>query len=264
MGLENKREPMMMRGLSHTMGAFEQDVHLAFIVQLQGIQEFEQGNIRASRKLFAEAFAMTNRLFSTAGASSFFFPGSPLVPTCMGSLMYSEKSILQEHTGEYNRDDDTKVMDIVDYQGKAIPIYSRILKLPRRCTPNQFVFLSLYNLAISTHLAALHSMMVRRSDDHETQLLIREASEYWELAYAFQWRDSLALKPIHALSILVNLGHIQSLMGNGDASKKCFENVLSACQILQGRNQEIPKKEFFLYQAFRMLGMTYTHAASAA
>jgi hypothetical protein len=235
----------------------QRELQILYILHVQAIQDFERGNIRASRGRFAEIFSTVNSLFAKpySDPDAFFFPGSPLVRECLDSPQYSDKSILQ------NREADDPKLDDLDCARPDIPLYSRILKLPLRCTPNQFLFTSLYNLAISTHLAALHSMVVR--GDTDTQFM-EDAAKLWELVYAFQWRKSLNLRPIHALSILVNLGHIHSLIGNEVGSKKCFEMVLSACQILEGRNQEIPSKEFFLYQALRMLGLTFNHTASAA
>jgi hypothetical protein len=245
--------------MDKTAGDFlQRELKLLYMLQLQAINDFELGNIRASRGLFAEIFYTLNNLFATASLDQevFFFPGSPLVRECMDSPRYSEKSILQNQEA-----DDPKLDEMESSTRPDIPLYSRILKLPLQCTPNQFLFTSLYNLAISTHLAALHSMMMQGDADAK---LIQDAAKLWDFAYAFQWRESLNLRPIHALSILVNLGHIQSLIGNEIGSKRCFEKVLSACQILEGRNQEVPSKQFFLYQALRMLGLTFNRVAPAA
>jgi len=236
----------------------QQELRLVYHRHVEAIQVFEKGNIRESRSMFAEVCSTINQLFGRAYGTPdiFFFPGSPVIRECIGSPLYSDKSIFQNRESEDPKMDENECSSRPD-----IPLYSRILKLPTKCSPNQFLFIALYNLAISTHLAALHSLVVRGENDTK---LIGEAAQLWELTYGFQWRESLNLRPIHALSILINLGHIQSILGNEDSSKKCFEKVLSACQILEGRNQEVPSREFFLYQALRMLGLTFRQTAAAA
>jgi hypothetical protein len=130
--------------------------------------------------------------------------------------------------------------------GSEFPIHAVPLNLPQQSTMNQFaLFVTLYNLALSTHLVALTL--------NDQAASMKQAARLWELVYSFQWRPSLNLRPLHALAILVNLGHAQGVVGNDAASKKCFENILSAIQILEGRNQAVPSKAVTLSVQHQLL-----------
>lgn len=144
----------------------------------------------------------------------------------------------QQHVGE---EDDT-----AEFQP---PIYTRLLSLPPKVTVKQFVFCTLYNLALSTQVSALSLVGEEQQQEEERASRIRQCVQQWDLLYPLQWKQGLNLRPLHGLAILHNLGHAKRLAGDSRASKICFRNVISALSILETRRQEVPERSFFMYQA---------------
>lgn len=240
-----------------TVNALRQELQAIYDIHQEGILAFEQGTYEVSRKKFTEAFGFVSRALRKADRPEvLYFKGSPLVKETKSSPDFCDSSDLphamqdDEEQGQLHH----KMSSIASVCGD-LPIHPRVLRFPEQCSINQFAFVTLYNLTLSTHIVAL-------TCNADTSM--RQAARLWEIVYSFQWRQSLNLKPVHSLAILVSLGHAQDIAGNKLGSKKGFENVLSAIQILDGRKQQVPNKSFFLYSAFRMLRTDAVSAASAA
>lgn len=223
---------------------------------------------------FTETFSAMNRMLrQTKRSEAFYFKNSPFVRSNNESPEFSKAMDLQHiQSTEQQEDesDDTGKSSTgplnLPSPGSKLRIHCRALKLPRLSTVNQFAFVTLYNLALSTHLSALLcARSVEKTPTEPTSVTMHTAAKLWALVYSFQWRPALNLKPVHALAVLVNLGYAQCGVGNIQGSKRCFENILSAIQILEGRNQTVPNRSFFVYSAFRMLsGDKCIAVASAA
>jgi hypothetical protein len=83
---------------------------------------------------------------------------------------------------------------------------------------DQFAFVALYNLALSTHVSALDNSRTRRS--------LQKAVDRWELLYSLQWREGLNLLRAHALIILTNLGHVRGILGIEADRKVCYPHII--------------------------------------
>jgi hypothetical protein len=194
---------------------------------------------------------------------------SPLTVTdeydAAGVIHTSSTTIHHDDSDSHSHDDDDD----------DIPIHARLLTLPKRCNIHQLAFVSLYNLALTTHLSVLQDdddvvdeasssnaspSTIKQRTRTQKQKRIRTALRLWRLVYSSHWRLqlNLNLKPVHMLSIWTNLGHAQFLVDGdtteGSSARHCYETVLSAIQIVQvGRKQPIPGRAFFQYRAVRML-----------
>lgn len=131
-------------------------------------------------------------------------------------------------------------------------IFPHPLSLPELPTIDQFAFITLYNLALSTQISAL-------TNNRSQQL--KKATELWELVYSLQWRDELSLQPVHTLAILTNLGYSRRALGNDASARVCYQNILTTLEFMRGRNEDVYCKNFFMYAAHRMLNK---EAAAAA
>jgi hypothetical protein len=136
---------------------------------------------------------------------------------------------------------------------ETLMIFPHPLNLPELFTIEQFAFITLYNLALSTYVSALVNNRSTRQ--------LQKATELWELIYSLQWREELNLQPVHTLAILTNLGHARRVLGNEASSKVCYQNILTTLEFMRGRNEDVHYKSFFMYAAHRMLS---TEAAAAA
>lgn len=253
------------------------EVDAVYCLHQEAAMLFETGRVEAARKASTNAFSAMNRMLRQIKRPHvFYFPGSPLVRCNQVSPEFSETLDMQTFQLSFQVDS-TKCKSTTGPMNNMasrtlsdLPIHYRLLKLPEFSTVNQFAFVTLYNLALSTHLSAiLHessSTTTQDDVDHKKSNIpdMQSAAKLWELVYSFQWCRALNLKPIHALAVLVNLGHAQCYVGNNEGSKKCYENILSAIQILEGRNQSIPHRSFFVYSAFRMLSENNSRTFASA
>jgi hypothetical protein len=140
--------------------------------------------------------------------------------------------------------------DHADEQGDPV-LFAQILDLPRKVTVNQFIFCSIYNFAVSTHLSAMLCRGGTADDDDAMRsMLLSKSVHLWDLVYPLQWKNCLNLKPCHGLAILLNMGHAKRLVGSTREAEHCFRNIISAVSILETRQQEVPDKSFFMFQAF--------------
>jgi hypothetical protein len=138
------------------------------------------------------------------------------------------------------------------------PLFHLPLSLPKNeMSLDMFAFVTLYNLALFTHLSSIECGMSR----HE----LKKALKLWELVYSVQWKEELSeLSYVHTLAILTNLGHVNKLLGNEASSNHCYQRVLTTLELLrdQGGDSKVEFHTFFLHTALRML--CYQHAAAAA
>jgi hypothetical protein len=261
-----------------------QQQELLAIVDLhkEALSYFEKGNIDTARDYFNSCFSSITRLLrETLNRDVFYYRGSPLVRESSSSPTYESSSSSSSPTGTIettttgkNNHHSEFALPIVTAaattssaspstcESDDLPMYHRaLLHLPKLgLTINQFVFCTLYNLAMSTHLSAL-----AQETQAKQEASMRRAAKQWGLVYALQWRHGLNLRPSHGLAILLNLGHAKSLIvGKELGSKMCYQNILSAIHILDSRKQNIPNKALFLYNAFRMLGGPNTIIAASA
>ena len=225
---------------------------------------------------------------------AFYFPGSPLVRTTKESPIFSEPPCATTATEHEEQEQPlleteaqhtlfrtekpllfpttpgSSVSNADDDEDDDVPIQVRVLNLPYRCTVNQLAFVALYyNMALLTHLSALEDLKSSNessnsspsedvnssSSKRQNMVGMLTSMKLWKLVYEFQWRSQLNLKPFHALSIMHNLGHAQFVSGNVTGSQSCCENILSAIQLLEGRNQRqhVPCSSFFQHRAVCML-----------
>lgn len=247
----------------------QQELNAILCLHREGMRYFERNKIDSAKDCFNSAFSSITRLLrETRNRNAFYFRGSPLVRESDFSPVYCA----------YNQDVDVPASDEQEKctcslalastpstpntgssNGYDMPLFTQVLHLPRSVTINQFVFVTLYNLALSTHLSGL-----AQTTPSKQESLMQRAAQQWGLVYALQWRSGLNLKPAHGLAILLNLGHAKSLTGNESGSQTCYQNILSAIQILESRKHDVPNKDFFLYNAFRMLGGRNTVAIASA
>lgn len=136
-----------------------------------------------------------------------------------------------------------------DEQGDPV-FFAQILDLPRNVTVNQFIFCSIYNFAVSTHLSAMMCGDDTADNVAMRSMLLGKSVHLWDLVYPLQWKQGLNLKPCHGLAILLNMGHCKRLVGSTREAEHCFRNIISAVSILESRQQEVPDKSFFMFQAF--------------
>ena len=254
----------------------QKELNAIFSLHKEGIRCFEQDNIEVAKDSFKSAFsAITRLLRETRNRDSFYYRGSPLVRESEFSPLYSASTARDPSAGETSEQEHGKSSCLLALAASTaaspstspsttndddLPLFTQALHLPKSVTVNQFVFVTLYNLAISTHIAALS-----QATSSKQETLMKRAAQQWGLVYALQWRPGLNLKPAHGLAILLNLGHAKSLTGNESGSNTCYQNILSAIHILESRRQNVPNRGFFLYNAFRMLGgRNSVIAASAA
>lgn len=273
---------------SRRQNHMREELRALYFMHQEAVTTFEgQGSIEASMSSFQDVFSAFNRMLREATTpDDFYLEDSPLVRETRTTLAYSSaRGCCSDADCDTSMELHHGAGEVLEYQhnskgplsppsfGSDLPMYSRALKFPERATVNQVAFVALYNLALSTHVAAIELSSSQsptaaggwgQQQMPKKQPSIRTAAKLWELVYSFQWREALKLKPIHALSILVNLGQAQYLVGNDTESKKCFENIISAIQLMEARNREVPNKSFFLYSAFRMLDGGSAHAAPAA
>lgn len=251
----------------------QHELKAIFTLHQEGLRCFEQYNLEAAKDCFNNSFSSITRLLrETRNRDSFYYRGSPLVRESNDNPIYStgtphNKNALDViSTGEKKADssscspvltlETTSASTAANSMSSCcpneddLPLFPQALHLPKSVTINQFVFVTLYNLALSTHLAALSQAATSSKRD----TLMKRAVEQWGLVYGLQWRQGLNLKACHGLAILLNLGHAKALTGNESGSKTCYQNILSAIHMLESRQHDIPNKAFFLYNAFRMLG----------
>jgi len=147
--------------------------------------------------------------------------------------------------------------------------HSHLLHLPQPATIQELSLVSLYNLAMTTHLAALTPTDQEEEEDNSNNnnnnnmMLMVQAAKLWRIVYGFQERAQVAhlLQPVHALAVLVNLGHAHGVLGNVAHTHQCAQYILSVLQVLEGRQQDIPQRSYFLSCAMYML-TTITKDAS--
>lgn len=123
-----------------------------------------------------------------------------------------------------------------------------------RYSIERLAFTSVYNLALSTHMAAL-------TTNKTIQCTVR-AVKLWELVYNLSDRDGLDLQPVHTLAILTNLGHSYLLSGMEERSYHCYHTILGVLQIIRENKEEVTFESFFMSTAQTVL--TPDPAAAAA
>lgn len=259
-----------------------QELLAIFALHSQGLDYFAKDNVEASRECFYSAFSLVTKLLrETKNRDILFFRGSPLaresdcspifVTSCRRNHSDNHEDQQQEEEEEQSMHSQSCGLPSVAVSSsnssstatrtramEDLPMFSLPLQVPKLVTIQQFVFISLYNLALSTHLSALSHTTTEKQE-----VLMKRAVKQWGLVYALQWRQGLNLRAPHGLAILLNLGHANGVTGNVAGSNACYQNILSAIHILDSRKQVIPNKAFFLYNAFRMLGGKTTPIAAA-
>jgi tetratricopeptide (TPR) repeat protein len=110
---------------------------------------------------------------------------------------------------------------------------------------DQFAFITLYNLALSTHIAAI--------TEQRQQEELPKALQLWELVYSLQQKEVFHLQSVHTLAILTNLGHVHSMLGNEIDSRKCYQNVVTTLKVLINRKDKVNYGHFFMWAAHQML-----------
>lgn len=271
-----------------------QELQAIFALHAQGLEYFAHEKIDASRECFFTAFSLVTKLLrETRNRDILFYRGSPLAresdssPTFASSCRrelsldcdQGDNRQEEEQHESMNRGldnaasqpcitntllstDDVSLASASSSSSSTtledLPMFALPLQIPKLVTIQQFVFISLYNLALSTHLSALSHPAPEKQE-----VLMKRAVKQWGLVYALQWRQGLNLRAPHGLAILLNLGHANCLTGNIPGSNACYQNILSAIHILDSRKQGIPNKAFFLYNAFRMLSAKSTTIAAA-
>ena len=109
------------------------------------------------------------------------------------------------------------------------------------CAAEQFAFTSMYNLALSQHMAALTTT--------KSPHLINKAVMTWELVHSLQWREELNLQPVHTLAILSNLGHAYLLAGMDEKGNHCYETILGVLHIIRENKEKVDFSSFFIKTA---------------
>jgi hypothetical protein len=137
-------------------------------------------------------------------------------------------------------------------------VFPHPLKLPEYVSMDQFVFITLFNLALSIHSDALKSPPPYCQED-----LYQKALELWDLAYSMQLQDEeLKINYAHKLAMLTNLGHLHGIIGNRSSSKICYEHILGALHdLLRERKHDVSFWDFFFNVAHRMLSVDAAAAA---
>jgi hypothetical protein len=110
---------------------------------------------------------------------------------------------------------------------------------------DQFVFITQYNLALSTHIAAITEQRL------EEQL--PKALQLWELVCSLQRRRVFHLQSVHTLAILNNVGRLHSMLGNEISSRKCYQNIVTTLSVLRDRKEKVNCGHFFMWAAQQML-----------
>lgn len=138
--------------------------------------------------------------------------------------------------------------------GTIAALFPHALQLPQpELSLDQYAFCSMYNLALSTHMATLHFTRSRRQ--------LEKTARLWEMLYNMldrgrhdldyrHRRDCLNLRSEHIMGVLSNLGHAQKLLGRKASSLNCYRNMLATLEFMKGRNQPIPFVQLFSYLAY--------------
>jgi hypothetical protein len=180
--------------------------------------------------------------------------------------MYEEARLVYEETfsliHRHLQDGRKHPVELVEQDKRSSPLYSRghrsnnlvresfMFSHPLKCPENaslsfdQFAFVTLYNLALSTHVAAIMS---------KNRQMLQKSLELWDLVYCLQWREELNLQSVHSVAILHNIGHAHKLLGNEAHSKKCYQNIVTALTLMREREEELNYSTFFMSAAQRVL-----------
>jgi hypothetical protein len=271
----------------------QKELVAAFGLYQEGLGYFEQGKISAAQACFHSAFTATSHLLREArNREYFYFRGSPVCRQSSGAPTFRRPE-LNSRLGQEEKANRTSAhlesklgsisispspTDIgagarlakllsspssssIEDDQDGMNLFSRILDLPAKVTLNQFVFCSLYNLALSTHLSA--TLLIESADAARRRTILRQSSQLWDLIYPLQWTKHLNLRPCHGLAILLNMGHAKQSVGSIRESETCFRNIISAVWILETRQQEVPEKSFYMYQAFVNLNKIRRHGGGS-
>jgi hypothetical protein len=109
---------------------------------------------------------------------------------------------------------------------------------------DQFSFITLYNLTLCTHIAAMMS---------RSRPQLQKSLQLWKMLYSLQWRDGLNLGSVHTLAILTNLGQAHGVLGNEASSNTCYQNIEKVLTVLRERKEEVIFGGFFMSTAQLML-----------
>jgi hypothetical protein len=137
-------------------------------------------------------------------------------------------------------------------------LFERPLFISLQFSLDMFAFVTLYNLALATHLNA-----VTPQDTCFAREKLEKTLELWEIVYSLQWREDCQLSSVHTLAILANLGHVNLLLGNAMSSKECYRRLLTTLEFTRHNDdKKVDYQSFFIHAAYSMLSPGQAAAAA--
>jgi hypothetical protein len=102
----------------------------------------------------------------------------------------------------------------------------RPLPISDRCNCGKLAYVTIYNLALAHHLAAMNHHVVR--PPIEVQTLLSKALRLYEQAHFLLINEpDLDVPILNVMAIMSNLGHAHSAIGGIEKARLCYDNLLS-------------------------------------
>jgi hypothetical protein len=223
------------------------------------VSHIETGHYEDAISLSFESLSLVSKLLEDKIFGLLPDPGNEASMETLQALIqkYCSKGIKHQHMDSFSQSVPSFSRCTKSHSAQDL-LFERPLFISLEFSLDMFAFVTLYNLALATHLSAVTSQ-----DTCFAREKLEKTLELWKIVYSLQWREDCQLSYVHTLAILANLGHVNLLLGNGISSKECYRRLLTTLEFMRHNDdKKVEYQSFFIDAAYSMLSPGQAAAAA--